>query len=83
MITVLNLITSEPALTPRWMRLGFYLSLLCLTFGTACGDDNEDEAQAPPEGCYIEANRLCDCDLDESACTEDVGIWTDGCDSCG
>jgi hypothetical protein len=35
-----------------------------------------------PEGCYIAANFMCDCELDEAACTEDVGIWTDGCQSC-
>jgi hypothetical protein len=35
-----------------------------------------------PEGCYIEANFMCDCDLDEAACSEDVGIWTDGCATC-
>jgi hypothetical protein len=70
-------------MTLRWMRLGFTVSLLTLAFGTGCGEEDESDDGAPPEGCYIEANRLCDCDLDEAACTEDVGIWTDGCDSCG
>lgn len=35
-----------------------------------------------PEGCYIEAERRCDCDLEEADCSEDGQIWTDGCASC-
>ena len=35
-----------------------------------------------PEGCYIQAEMRCDCDLDEASCTEDVGVWTPGCSSC-
>jgi hypothetical protein len=35
-----------------------------------------------PEGCYIQAEMRCDCDLDEAGCTEDVGVWTPGCSSC-
>lgn len=66
----------------RCLRLGFTLPLLCLAFGSGCGDEDDAEQPAAPEGCYIEANRLCDCDIAEAACTEDVGTWTDGCDSC-
>jgi hypothetical protein len=35
-----------------------------------------------PEGCYIEAERRCDCEVEEDDCSEDGQIWTDGCASC-
>jgi hypothetical protein len=83
-------------MTPRDIsRLRLALPLLCLALCGACGGDSEDDAaesggggggQPPmregPEGCYIEANFMCNCDLEEAECTEDVGIWTEGCMSC-
>lgn len=35
-----------------------------------------------PDGCYIPAQTRCDCAIVEADCTEDVGIWADGCASC-
>jgi hypothetical protein len=68
------------------VRLALILTALCVG-GAACGDEDEDTADATteregPEGCYIPGNMLCDCDLDEAGCTEDVGVWTTGCDTC-
>ena len=59
----------------------------------ACGGDSDDVEQAAPReeegeragpaGCYIEGERRCDCEIEEAACTEDVGIWVDmGCATC-
>ncbi len=56
----------------------------------ACGGDSDDEQpeaaeeeREGPAGCYIEGERRCDCELEEAACTEDVGIWVDtGCGTC-
>ena len=64
----------------------------------ACGSDEarlvspeeEDMAvqeQRPPPregpaGCYIPERTMCDCTLLEEDCTEDIGVWTDGCASC-
>ena len=71
------------------------LPLLCLALCGACGGDSEDDSvesgggsggqssmREGPEGCYIEANFACNCDLAEAECTEDIGIWTPGCASC-
>ncbi len=33
-------------------------------------------------GCYMQEIHVCDCELDEAACGEAEGIWTDGCDRC-
>ena len=49
--------------------------------------ENQPEGERPPpregpEGCYISERRSCDCGIVEADCTEDVGIWTDGCASC-
>ena len=55
-------------MTLRWMRRGFTLPLLYLAFGLGCGDEDDAAEPAIPEGCYIEANRLCDCDIEEAAC---------------
>jgi hypothetical protein len=76
-------------------RLRLALPLLCFALCGACGGDSEDDVdesaagsggQPPmregPEGCYIEANFACNCELDQAACTADVGIWTPGCASC-
>jgi hypothetical protein len=52
----------------------------------ASGGSGGSEGGRPPtegpEGCYIEAERRCDCELEEDACSEDGQIWTDGCASC-
>jgi hypothetical protein len=81
----------------RFSSSGLTLAFICaaLCAGAGCGGDSEDDAgdgagggqgqsqmREGPEGCYIEANRMCDCDLGEAACTEAVGIWTAGCESC-
>jgi hypothetical protein len=72
----------------RVLRLALILPVLCAGFCFACGDEDEaDEGDATmeregPEGCYIPAGMLCDCDIEEAACTTDVGVWTAGCDSC-
>lgn len=72
----------------RCLRLGLFLPLLIGSLCGACGgDDDEDDGGEQPEvegpvGCYIEAERRCDCALEEAACTEDGQIWTDGCASC-
>jgi hypothetical protein len=74
----------------------FVLSFLGLC--SACGDEDETtttegqptdtvtEGERPeregPEGCYIPSQMLCDCDVVEVDCTEDVGVWTPGCMSC-
>jgi len=47
----------------------------------------EVEQQRPPpregpEGCYIPERTMCNCEIVEADCSEDVGIWTDGCASC-
>ena len=72
------------------MRLGT-LCLVLAAGNAACGDEDETETQTEtqasmgregPEGCYIPADMLCDCDIEEVACTEDVGVWTAGCESC-
>jgi hypothetical protein len=64
------------------------LPLLIGALCAACGgDDGDEEEQVPerpgPPGCYIEAERRCDCELEQAACTEDVGTWVDmGCGTC-
>jgi hypothetical protein len=61
--------------------------------GSLCGEQpanggsggSEGERPPPregPEGCYIQANNRCDCEIEEAACTEEGQIWTDGCASC-
>lgn len=74
----------------RPLRLGTILLLLAAG-NAACGDEDETQTQTEtqasmgregPEGCYIPADMLCDCDIEEAACTEDVGVWTPGCESC-
>jgi len=74
----------------RPLRLGTILLLLAAS-NAACGDEDETQTQTEtqasmgregPEGCYIPADMLCDCDIEEAACTEDVGVWTAGCESC-
>lgn len=45
-----------------------------------------DASQPPregPEGCYRVESHACDCSLDEAACDESGGVWTEGCTSCG
>jgi hypothetical protein len=76
----------------RCWRAGLLLSLFFAALSSACGGESDEvEQQAPqqeqagegPAGCYIEAERRCDCELDEAECTEDVGIWVDmGCGTC-
>jgi hypothetical protein len=51
----------------------------------ASGSGGSESGRPPtegPEGCYIEADRRCDCDLEEDACMGEGQIWTDGCASC-
>lgn len=65
--------------------------LLVGAFCAACGGEDDDvvevhQQQQPermgPAGCYLEAERRCDCELDEAACG-DVGTWVAmGCASC-
>lgn len=52
------------------------------TGGSAGAEGERPPEREGPEGCYIEAEHRCDCELEEAACTEDVGIWTDGCATC-
>lgn len=76
----------------RCWRAGLLLSLFLAALSSACGGESDEvEQQAPqqeqeregPAGCYIEGERRCDCELEEAACTEDVGIWVDmGCGTC-
>jgi hypothetical protein len=35
-----------------------------------------------PEGCYIEAQRRCDCAIEQANCTQAGQLWTMGCMSC-
>jgi len=74
----------------RGLRVG---SLLPLSFAllSACGGDDDDERQVMPSegertgaaGCYIPTEFRCDCELDQAACTDDVGMWVEmGCGSC-
>jgi hypothetical protein len=78
----------------RVLRLGTILTLLCL-INAACGDEDETNTQAEtqtetqanmgregPVGCYIPGDMLCDCDIEEADCTMDVGVWTEGCETC-
>lgn len=73
----------------RRLRAGLALPLLLSALCAACGGDTE-EAEDPaegeregPAGCYIGAEQRCDCDLEESECTEGVGTWVPmGCASC-
>lgn len=49
--------------------------------------ENQPEGERPPpregpDGCYLPAQRSCDCAIAEADCTEDVGVWTTGCASC-
>jgi len=49
--------------------------------------ETQTEEQRPPpreglEGCYIPQRQMCDCEIVEADCSEDVGVWTDGCASC-
>jgi hypothetical protein len=49
--------------------------------------ENQPEGERPPpregpDGCYLPEQRACDCAIVEADCTEDVGVWTDGCASC-
>jgi hypothetical protein len=74
----------------RCLRAGLVLPLFLAALSAACGGDSDDVEQAAPEeeragpaGCYIEGERRCDCEIEEAACTEDVGIWVDmGCATC-
>lgn len=72
----------------RFVRVGLVLPLFLGALCAACGgDDDEDEqvmsGRSGPEGCYIEADRRCDCEIEQAACTEDVGIWVEmGCGTC-
>lgn len=74
----------------RCLRAGLLLPSFLAALSAACGGDSageEPDAVEPeregPAGCYIEGERRCDCELEEAACTEDVGVWVDtGCSSC-
>jgi len=47
--------------------------------------ETEEQRPAPrpgPEGCYIVARNMCDCAILEPDCSEDIGVWTEGCASC-
>jgi hypothetical protein len=75
----------------RCSRAGLLLPLFLAALSAACGGDSDDEQSDPaaeeeregPAGCYIEGERRCDCELEQAACTEDVGIWVDtGCGTC-
>jgi hypothetical protein len=74
----------------RLLRVALLLPLLLGPLCLACGGDGDDEEQEPvsserrgPAGCYIEDERRCDCELEQAACTDDVGIWVDtGCATC-
>lgn len=56
------------------------------TDATMDASDGSDDMQGPPRegppGCYIPSMRMCDCDIAEADCSEDVGVWTEGCASC-
>lgn len=75
----------------RRLRVGLALPLLLSALCAACGGDTEEaEGQDPaegerqgPAGCYIGAERRCDCDLEESECTAEGSSWVMmGCTSC-
>jgi hypothetical protein len=78
----------------RCLRAGLLLPMFFAALAAACGGDSDDVEQAAPReeeeeersgpaGCYIEGERRCDCEIEEAACTEDVGIWVDmGCATC-
>jgi hypothetical protein len=47
------------------------------------GGEERPPPREGPVGCYIEADRMCDCEIEEADCSEDDGqIWTEGCASC-
>lgn len=72
----------------RCSRVWLLLPAVFAALSAGCGGkEDDDELPAPmertgPAGCYIEAERRCDCELEQTACT-DVGIWVEmGCSSC-
>lgn len=46
------------------------------------GGEERPPPREGPEGCYISAARMCDCDIEEADCTEEGQTWTEGCASC-
>jgi hypothetical protein len=45
-------------------------------------DMRPESTREGPVGCYIEAQRRCDCEIEEADCTQEGQIWTEGCASC-
>jgi len=74
----------------RLVRLGSILPWLVAALCAACGSDVDNAAEGGtrperegPAGCYIGAERLCDCDIEEAACVEEGQTWVEeGCASC-
>jgi len=70
----------------RCLRLGLFLPLLVGSLCVACGGD-DDEGEQPesdgPAGCYIGPEMRCDCEIQETSCTEEGQTWVEeGCASC-
>jgi hypothetical protein len=74
----------------RCSRLGLLLPLLVGALCAGCGgdDDVEDDGGGPPggegpAGCYIGPEMRCDCEIEQTSCTEEGQTWVeDGCTSC-
>ena len=81
----------------RSLRVHLLVPLLFGALCTACGgdadadaDESAGEQQDPggsertgPAGCYLEAERRCDCEIEEAACGDEGQTWVDmGCASC-
>lgn len=74
----------------RALRFGAILALAGLVHA-ACGGEDETETQTEtrasmgregPEGCYVPGNMRCDCTVVQADCTEEIGVWTEGCETC-
>jgi len=74
----------------RSLRIGLLLPLLFGALCAACGGDDDDDEQDPaegermgPAGCYILGEQRCDCEIEETACSEEGQMWVaKGCSSC-